>query len=419
MIKEQKLAEFVNNNFESNADKLLSELQFSDTAKKIILDPNSLDKNNAGLKSIVSSNELLIQVRSSLNAIIHSLEENPSILSTLTQYWGSLSWGTRIIGGVLLSGPTLMVGVAANISFLVILSGLSAGAYITSGFVLQDHLEHTKLITEKLKQGVLEIADVLILTISALETIRHKLAIEVEQFQSENLKLTNNITTLSEQTYNLSIQIESYIITEKHLRQSKIELEKTAESLKSDLEKNSQKYDETIKQIKILKQDHERCTKLLSTNIEELTMKRKELEEELEKTKGIASTLQGTVETLASTVINNAQQREAFQARLENFVQNKEKSFAEFAERICQAESELTLIKTQLQEDLKHHNDLMVKQSNLVKHLEKLDKLIPENPISRDDKINIDVLCTYGLMSAPYLTKKELSVPPLVGCAFS
>jgi hypothetical protein len=381
-----------------NAEHVLSQLQFSDAAKKIILDPNSFDQNTKGLESIAPSNELLIQVRNSLEAIIDSLEQNPSILTSITKYWGSLSLWEKIFGGILVTGPTLGIGIAANVGFLITLSGLSAGAYITGGIVFEDHFENTKIITEKLKRGVFEIADVLILTIRSLDIIRQKLATEVEKFQQENKRLTLNIDKLSDETYDLSVQIESYMITEKHLRQTKTQLEQTAEELKKDLGQNQQKYETAVNEISSLKQEHERCTQLLTLQVDELTVKRKLLEDELEKTRKLTSTLQVAVQTLSSTVINDAQQREVFQKRLENFVKNKEQSFTQVADRICAAESELISVKSQLEVSLKRHEELMETQNQLIKRLELIDQLVPETPTSRDDKINIDALCAHGLL---------------------
>lgn len=391
-----------------NAEHVLSQLQFSDAAKKIILDPDSFDQNTKGLESIPPSNELLLQVRKSLDAIIDSLEQNPSILTSITKYWGSLSLWEKIFGGILVTTPTLVIGVAANVGFLITLSGLSAGAYITGGVVFEDHYENTKIITEKLKKGVFEIADVLVLTIQSLDIIRQKLASEVEKFQQENTRLTLNINKLSEETYDLSVQIESYIITEKHLRQNKEQLELRAEELKKDLVLNQQQYEATVNEVDALKHQHERCTQLLTQQVDELTVKRKQLEDELDKTRKLTSTLQVAVQTLSSTVINDAQQREAFQKRLENFVKNEEQSFSQVAERITATESELVSVQKQLEESLKQHKELMEIQDKLIKRLEMIDQLVPEAPITRDSKINIDALCTYGFLSKfPDLSPQE------------
>ncbi|WP_133135184.1 LegC2/C7 family Dot/Icm T4SS effector [Legionella rowbothamii] len=381
-----------------NAEYVLSQLQFSDAAKKIILDPNSFDQNTKGLESIAPSNELLIQVRNSLEAIIDSLEQNPSILTSITKYWGSLSLWEKIFGGLLVTGPTLVVGVAANVGFLITLSGLSAGAYITGGIVFEDHFENTKIITEKLKRGVFEIADVLVLTIRSLDIIRQKLTTEVEKFQEENKRLTSNINKLSDEVSDLSVQIESYMITEKHLRQTKEQLEHTAEELKIDLGRNQQKYDTAVNEISSLQKHHERCTQLLTLQVDELTVKRKQLEDELEKTRKLTSTLQVAVQTLSSTVINDAQQRDAFQERLEKFVKNKEQSFTQVADRICSAESELISVKKRLEESLKQHEELMEKQNQLIIRLEMIDQLVPAPPETRDDKININALCAHGFL---------------------
>jgi hypothetical protein len=56
----------------SNSEALLSNLNFSLAAQKIILDPTSFDTDASGLESIASASELLIQIRGSLGDILHS-----------------------------------------------------------------------------------------------------------------------------------------------------------------------------------------------------------------------------------------------------------------------------------------------------------------------------------------------------------
>ena len=227
----------------SDTKNVLEQLKFSDAAQKLILDPNSFDKDTTGLASIASSNELLIQVRNSLSAIVDSLEENPSILTRLAKTWGTMSWLERISVGLALSAPKMAVGIIADVVFLIALSGLSASAYITGGVVLQDHLDHTQVVTKKIKEGIFGIADVLVLTISALDAIRQKLSIEVNRFKDENGRLHSNVNELSEQIDILRVQIESNMLTEQYLRQTQAELQSTATSLKADMEKNQLRYD--------------------------------------------------------------------------------------------------------------------------------------------------------------------------------
>lgn len=411
------------------AKNVLAQLNFSDAAQELILDPNSFDKNTTGLASIASSNELLIQVRNSLSAIVDSLEENPSILTRLAKTWGTMSWLERISVGIALSAPTMAVGVIANVGFLVALSGLSAGAYITSGVVLQDHLDHTQLVTKKIKEGIFGIADVLVLTISALDTIRQKLLIEVERFKAENGRLHYNVNDLSEQIDVLRVQIESNMLTEQHLRQTQAELQSTAAALKNDMEKNQVRYDETIYELEKTNSAHKKINDRLNGQVTELEQKREALALELKKTKALATTLQGTVETLAKAVINDTQQRQNFQKRLDGFLENGSQSFVDFAERIGKTEAELQSVKVQLERSLQHHAELMRQQEELITRLERIDRIIPAihahqglsdavdlllpaDPLIREQQLaSAGALCTLGLMGNPKPNKSDSHQP--------
>lgn len=253
-IKEQELETLIKNDAHPNPNKViiekaLAQMSFSDAAKQLLLNPGSSQENLDSLQSIALTQEHLAQVKKSLGAIVDSLHDNPSLISRAAAFWGELPLWQRIVGGVAISGPTLIIGAAAHIGFLITISGVSALAYTTSGIVLDDHHYHTKSIAQKLKEGIFGVAEILELTIGALDTIRKKLAIEIDKFKEENEKLAHNITRLNEEVETLSAQVEVYVETEKLLRKSKEDLEKTASSLKLDLEKQSEQYEINQKEL--------------------------------------------------------------------------------------------------------------------------------------------------------------------------
>lgn len=420
--KEEELQDFLHTDSKASNSKidttktkdLLAKLSFSPAAQNLILDPNSFNSQDTGLTSIASSNELLIQVRNSLTKIIDSIEDNPSMISRLTKYWGSLTTTEKIIGGVAVTLPILMFGFVADIGFLLACCGLSAATYITSGAVLEDHLQHTQGITEKLKAGILGIADVLVLTISALDAIRQKLATEVDKFKTENMRLSENINSLSEDVDNLRIQIESSKVTEQYLRKIQAELEELATSLQSDLTKNQQLYDKTQLQIQVIKLDHEHLKETLSEQILDLSKKRAELEIELEKSRCLAETLQGTVTALSTAVIRDSTQRQKFQDKLEVLLQNKETNFLQVADRMSKAEAELTLAKERFEENIQQHTELMKRQRVLLNKLEHVADEIPEDPLLLEQRINNgDILTSMGFMSLQKIKHMEIpqSIP--------
>ena len=133
--------------------------------------------------------------------------------------------------------------------------------------------------------------------------------------------------------------------------------------------------------------------------------------------------MQGTVETLSSAVINDTQQRQDFQKRLDGFLQNGSQSFVDFAKRIGKTEAELQSVKSQLEGSLRRHAALMQQQEELIARLERIDRIIPAihshqgladavdlllpaDPVIREQKFT-NALCTIGLMSSTKTNKSD------------
>ncbi|MCW8472111.1 hypothetical protein OQJ19_15875 [Fluoribacter gormanii] len=400
-------------------EKALSQMNFSDAAKQLLLNPNSPESDLDSLQSIALTQEHLAQVKKSLGAIVDSLQDNPSLISRAAAFWGELPLWQRIIGGVAISGPTLIIGAAAHIGFLVTISGVSALAYTTSGIVLDDHHYHTKNIAQKLKEGIFGVAEILELTIGALDSIRKKLAVEIDKFKEENEKLAKNISRLNEEVETLSAQVEVYVETEKLLRKTKDELEKTAASLKLDAEKQNKQFETTQKELLKARDEHSRSLVLLSEKTSELAEVRISMGAEVEKAKKIASTLEGTVRILSSATIADASQRHAFQEKLNSFLENKAASFDQVADRIGKAESELSEVKSELKASTERFNKLLELQEKQLQRLQGLDKRVdasthPEMyPAKNDEQAKSDgLLSKLGFMALPQLWPIGNASPP-------
>ncbi len=398
-------------------EKALSQMNFSEAAKELLLNPNSSETDLDSLQSIALTQEHLSQVKKSLGAIVDSLQENPSLISRAAAFWGELPLWQRIVGGVAISGPTLIIGAAAHIGFLVTISGVSVLAYTTSGIVLDDHHYHTKNIAQKLKEGIFGVAEILELTIGALDSIRKKLAAEIDKFKEENEKLAKNITRLNEEVETLSAQVEVYIETEKLLRKNKDDLEKIASSLKLDLEKQSVQFDANQKELEKVRELHSRSLLLLSQKTAELGEVRKSMGVEVEKAKSIASTLESTVKILTSTAISDSSQRQTFHEKLDAFLMDKTTSFDQVAERMSKTETELSEVKNELKASTERFNKLLELQEKLIQRLQGLDRRVelsahPESqPKSEDPVKHEGLLSKFGIMAIPQIWPINNSTP--------
>ncbi len=343
--------------------------------------PPSDSVDASSLEQIATTQKQLSQVKESLGDIIDSIAQNQSMVTKAASFWAKLSMLERVAFGAVFTGPTLAAGAIAHIGILLAISGVTLVSYTAGGIVLDDHNRYNEKIAERLKAGIFGLADVLEVTISALDTIRIKFNEEINKFKEQNLKLTENVFQLTEQVENLTDQVEVFIATETMLRTTKDELEKVIADLHSSVDQNSEQINHSQKELDKVKKDYEKSQTQLSEKIVELSTVRTTLGLEVEKAKKVASTLQGTVQTLAGSVIDNDKQRDAFQTRLNSFLNNKEASFDQVADRVCQAEKELAQVKEELKQSNERYKELLDRQEKQVERLEKIESAVIEEQL--------------------------------------
>lgn len=165
------------------------------------------DPEQDKLQKITITKEIFEQIRKSLQETVKSMEKNPSIFSRAAEYWGALPLWQKIIGGVALTVPTLIIGIVAHIGFLLAICGVTAVTYTAGGLILDDHHKCSTSAVESLQKGILGLADLLELTINALDIIRQQLAVEIQRFVKENARLVENIDALSKQIDEIDKQV--------------------------------------------------------------------------------------------------------------------------------------------------------------------------------------------------------------------
>ncbi len=203
--------------------------------------------------------------------------------------------------------------------------------------------------------------------------LREQLAIEIDVFQKENERLTESVQQFCEQIKTLKSQISELNDTEKALRATQIELELTAKTFKGSIEEQSQVLENTQKELEQVVLAYKDNQNQLSEKINELDDIKLKMGKEVEQARAVGLVLSGTVETFSNMVIQDKEQRAAFQKRLEDFLNNKEKSFVEVAERICEAERKLSVVTKQLEQSNQRYRKLLGRQEQQIIRLEQLD----------------------------------------------
>ena len=368
------------------------------------------------LENIVATQKQLSQVKESLGTIIDTMAQNPSLFTRASTYFGEMQLWQKIAIGLGLSVPTLAAGIFAHVGILLVISGVTVVTYTAAGIVLDDHHSCNVNIAERLKAGIFNLADVLQLTIDALDNIRQKLAEEIEKFKAENIKLAKHVNNLGDQIETLSSQVQLYMETEKLLRATKDSLEEIAVQLKDSFSDQSELLKDTQDQLEKATKEHKKSQEQLSEKIIELNSVKVEMGLEVEKARIVATTLQGAVSTLTGTVITDKKQRDEFQKRLDGFLEDKEKSFDQVADRIFEAERELASVKDELRavkeelnRSLENHKALLVEQGKQINRLEAIPGKAPLEAVKQNQRANGkenmgELLSKNGI----YATKKPL-----------
>lgn len=372
-----------------------TEPQITETPKEkkepsITQDSKTPEKAKNNFEKMLFTQKQLIDVKKFLVKIIEAIGENPSFLNRLSKYWGDKPTSYKVIAGVALVGPTALIGIIAHAIPLLAISGLTLAGYVTSSVVLDDHNTHNVSVTERLKEGVLSLADVLGIVIEALDTIRKDLAIEVEKFKEENEKymeennkLSLSLQDLSRQLQHLSYFTECLQVTELMLRKEKDELTMTAKSLESSIESQSKLFEENQKKLEEVTRQHEQILIQLSGTSSELETVKKEMGKELEKTRMVAKIMSEAAQSLSGTVVEDKENRIIYQEKLDKFLMDKEKSFDQVTNRICEAEKKLSMVEKELELSnnrytlllKKHEKQLQQHSEQQKKQDEQLDRL--------------------------------------------
>ncbi|KTD82558.1 LegC2/C7 family Dot/Icm T4SS effector [Legionella waltersii] len=324
-------------------------------------------------EKIVTTQNKIQKIKADLSQLIQAMNHNPSLLSRAAIFWNKIPLWQKITAGAVLTVPLLMIGLMANLAALITLSIITAIVYTASSILLDNHQSQNTDNTEHLNAGILSLVELLDTVISTLELLREQLAIEIDAFQKENDRLTENIDHFCEQIRTLKSQISELSDTEKALRTTQIELELTAKTLKGSIEEQSQVLENTQKELEQVVQDYKDNQNQLSDKIKEMDDIKEKMGKEVEQARAVGLVLSGTVETFSNMVIQDKEQRAAFQKRLEDFLNNKEKSFVEVADRICEAEHKLSVVTKQLEESNQRYRRLLDRQEQQIIRLEQID----------------------------------------------
>lgn len=339
------------------------------------------EEKQDNLKKILITQELFEQIKKSLTETVKNMEKNPSFFSRAADFWGELPLWQKILGGAVLTVPTLLIGIAAHIGFLLAICGVTTVIYAGGGIILDDHHKCSTSVIESLQKGILGLADLLELTINALEVIRKQLEAEILRFSNENEKLTQNINSLSEQIDAIEIQVMASSEVNKFLSETKNGLDKASNSLKEEVALQTDLLHQNQKKLNRINEAFGSSQKELAEKISEIAKVKTDLGEELTRAKMVIDALGATISEFSAT-IGNEEKQKAFQEKLDIFITDKESSFLQIAERICAAEQKLAIVQKELENTNVRYQELLEIQKGHIDRLEELRRRSPQETSS-------------------------------------
>ena len=318
----------------------------------------------------------LHKIQADLEVLIDSMAKNPSMLSRLANYWGKLPLWQKIIAGVVLVAPPLIIGILAQLIVCFVITGFLLAAYIGGSVALDDHYSHTTHSTKNIKSGVTSLAEGLDAVTNTLEEISADLSAQVAIFTSENERFGDNVDVLKLRNITLGQEVEKLKTTEGKLKLTQEELETACNELKDSVKDQTSLLEQTQVSLNQVKIDFARNQKELEDKNKELADLHKQLKIEVTRYEQLLETLQKAVNELAMTLLKTPEEQEQFYKTLKDFIQDKDSSFLKTSERYSQEVKELTALKDQYKSLVAVYEGNIKKQNSHLDRIEKASSLL-------------------------------------------
>lgn len=167
--------------------------------------------------------EGILLIKDQLVRLVEQLDETPSLISRLAQYWANMALWQKIGFGLLLVAPILVLGIVFHLYIPIIIAVITALVYIPGGILLENHNQKSLKITDQLAEYMCDLADILETVLDNLNFLQEQVAKEVDDFHQENERLAETLS-------GLKIEIS-------HFEEQVIQLSSVAESLTSNNDK--------------------------------------------------------------------------------------------------------------------------------------------------------------------------------------
>lgn len=326
-------------------------------------------ENTDHLKVIDFTEEKLDQMKQDLSGMIDVMAQNSSLLSRASTFWGQRPWWQKVLIGSAVIIPLAIVSIVTQLAIFITITVFTLMISVAGSFLLDNHYHQNKENHDNLKNGLHHLADTLGGVIHLLDKLHQDLTSEITKLQHENANLANSVDHLNGELKTFSIKVNSLVDVEQQLSLTKTALEQTSSEFAAAVNDHAKQLDQIQTELKQAVNNYDIAQIQLAEKITELHDVKVKMGLQLKQAKTVSLTLRGAIETLTNTVITDKEQQTECIKRLQDFLENKEKSFDQIVDRICEAEHKLHL----LQEELRLSNERYEKL--LQRHEGQLDRI--------------------------------------------
>lgn len=350
-IQEDELQALIANNTSVNdiTQEILAQQQHS---------KESLDSTSDSVNQILTAQNQIVAVKKSLGDIIDSITQNQSMVTRASQWWGGMPLWQKTMGGLIVTVPTFAVGIAADITLLLAISGFTGVTYSLSGIVLDDHYRCNEDIARRLKQGIFSLADVLQLTVEALAEIHKRLSAEIIRFKEQNLQFESQLSYLRETVQTLTQQVDKFQELECSLAVQQANLEQKVYELENSLGGQDELLSQTQKELAKVKQDYEKNDILLSNVMADLQGVGQQMGVKLKQAEEDEAKLKDTLTHFTQIMLEDEKNSKDYQQQLENLLTEKKSEFNKLTTGFSQAKEHIVTVKEELQKGCTRKREL-------------------------------------------------------------
>lgn len=313
------------------------------------VDNQQVVEENPQLEQLAFSKEKLEKIKADLKKIIDVMADNPSLFSRAAKYWGEMALWKKIAACILITVPTLVIGLLFGIGTLIAISIISLFVYVAASVILDNHHLHSINAPEQLTLGINSLADLLGEVILALEKLHQQFKDHLFELNTQNEKLSANVTDFETQIADFTQKIQQLTNTAASVEEMNSKLQGISDDLTTKLAEQAKQLEDSQSLLAKTQQEYNDTKNHLSTEVESLKQTKEGLNAKLEQLDGIIKTLSGTVKDLAGSNYSEEEQAE-FSRRLDEFVRNGTLSFAAVASRIHESEEALHVLTKQYKE---------------------------------------------------------------------